>query len=253
MVLALIVAVVSAVVAVVVFVVGAKFWPKEWQRASDESAGDQVLDLITTFFVAVVAFVVVLCWQQYDNAQNHTINEAKGLVATYWIAHDLPEPDHQKVQSLVRQYTDQVLGSEWTLMDKQNRLGAEPQKTLSELHDAVAALPTEDAAVADLRGKAFDSLQVVVDARQDRAVDVGRGVPGFLTLALYVGTILVLLSPVLSGIRISWGSVLMIGLLGIVIGSVLLQIHNLERPFSGQTHVPRSAFENAVATYHQIS
>ncbi|MFI5776345.1 hypothetical protein [Nocardia sp. NPDC051570] len=253
MVLALIVAVVSAAVAVLVFVVGARVWPKKWQRDGHEIARDQVLDLITTFFVAVVAFVVVLCWQQYDNAENHTINEAKGLVATYWIAHSLPEPAHTRIQGLVRQYTQQVLGPEWTLMDREKRLGRLAQETLSELHDAIAAVPVDDPTVADLRGKAFDSVQVVVDARQDRAIDADRDVPEFLVLALYVGTVLVLLSPVLSGIRVSLGSALMIGLLGIVIGSVLLQIHNLERPFSGQTQVPRSAFENAMATYQQIS
>ncbi|MCM6773468.1 DUF4239 domain-containing protein [Nocardia sp. CDC159] len=254
MVQALLAVVAAAAVAMGVFVIGSRVWPKSWQQSGDEdSAGGMVLDLVNTFFVAVVAFVVVLCWQQYDNAQNHTIAESKALVATYWIAHDMPEPERQRVQDLLRNYTEQVIGQEWKVMDREGRLSRTAQSTLDAARDAVSGIQSDDSSVADLRSKALDSLQQVNDARQDRAMDVRRGIPGFLYIALWFSTAMVLLSPVLSGIRVSVKNVLMIGLLGLVVGAVLFQIHNLDRPFSRQTVVPRDAYENALSSYEQIT
>ncbi|KZM70327.1 DUF4239 domain-containing protein [Nocardia terpenica] len=249
----LVVAGIGAVVGVIVFMVGARVWPSGWQRAHEESAGELVLDLVKTFFVAVVAFVVVLGWQQYDNAESHTITEAKGLVGTYWLAHDLPDPAHQRIQGLVRQYTNEVLDREWSLMDREHRLDPAAQTTLTSLAEAVAEIPSADSGASDVRSKVFDNVEQVVQARQDRAADAARSVPEFLMIALYVGTALVLVSPVLSGFRITRSTIMMMALLGVVIGSVLLQIHNLDHPFSGQTVVPRGAFEDAQSAYGQIN
>ncbi|QIS16969.1 DUF4239 domain-containing protein [Nocardia terpenica] len=249
----LIVAGLGAVVAVIVFVVGARVWPEQWQRGRDETAGDLVLDLVRNLFIAVIAFMVVLFWQQDDDAENHTVVEAKGLVGVYSLAHNLPEPHHRRVQGLVRDYTGRVLEREWGLMRREHRLDTSTQAALTALQDALAAVPAGDPGVADLRFKAFDSLQQVTEARQDRAVDVDRSVPGFLWIALYVGAVLVLASPVVSGLRITRNNVLVIALLGVVIASMLLQFHHLDRPFSGHAVVSRGAFENAMTTFGQIT
>ncbi|QIS23486.1 DUF4239 domain-containing protein [Nocardia terpenica] len=248
----LIVAGLGAVIAVIVFVAGAKIWPEEWQRERGETAEDLVLDLVKHLFIAVIAFMVVLFWQQDDDAERHTVAEAKGLVGIYSLAHNLPEPHHQRVQGFVREYTGRVLEREWGLMRREHRLDTATQATLTALQDALAAVPTDDPAVADLRFKTFDSLQQVTEARQDRGVDAARRVPRFLWIALYVGAALVLVSPVVSGRRITRNNVLVIALLGVVIASMLLQFHNLDRPFSGHAVVPREAFENAMTTFGQI-
>ncbi|MBB5911704.1 hypothetical protein BJY24_000571 [Nocardia transvalensis] len=246
------VAVAAALVAVAVFVVGTRLRPKSWQQTEEHAAGELVLDLVKNFFVAVVAFVVVLCWQQYDNAQTHTIAEAKGLVDTYWAAHGMPAPDHQRIQGLVREYTEEVTGPEWAAMHHDGRLSEAAQEKLDALRDAVQGMQPVDPDVADLRTKALDSLDDVAAARSDREVDVRRSVPGFLGIALLFGTVLLLLSPVYSGVRVTVSSVLMVALLGLVVGSILLQIRNLDRPFSGATVVPRDAYDLAVSRYGHI-
>ncbi|RDI49144.1 bestrophin-like domain [Nocardia mexicana] len=248
----LVVSVAAAAVAVVVLVAGARLRPRSWQTTGEDAAGELVLDVVKNFFIAVVAFIVVLCWQQYDNAQTHTVAEAKALVNTYWIAHALPEPDHGKIQGLVRDYTQQVVGDEWASMNKEGTLSRSAQATLDALRDSVQSMQSADPDVADLRTKALEQLDQVADARHEREIDVRRTVPGFLDIALIFGTILLLLSPVFSGIKVSASSILMIALLGVVVGLTLLEIRNLDRPFSGSTVVPRDAYEYALARYQQI-
>ncbi|MGV9818167.1 bestrophin-like domain [Nocardia xishanensis] len=247
MALEFLVPVAAAVSALTVFVVGDRLRPQSWRQTSDEASGTLVLDLIKTFFTAVVAFVVVICWQQYQNAHNHTIAESKALVDTYAAAQELPAAGRQLVQSSVRAYTQQVVTGEWSVMDTDHKLSPSTQDTFDTLRADVAAMPANDAAAETLTG-----LDRVAQARHDRAMDAGGGVPGFLYLALCFGTVLLLLSPVLSGLRVTKRSVAMTVLLGVVVGAAVLAIHNLDRPFSGGNRVPRDAYEYAQSRFEQI-
>ncbi|WP_067835119.1 DUF4239 domain-containing protein [Nocardia lijiangensis] len=241
-----------AALALTVFVVGDRLRPESWRQTSDEASGTLVLDLIKTFFTAVVAFVVVICWQQYQNAHNHTVAESKALVDTYSAAQQLPGSDRQIIQESVRAYTEQVVSGEWAVMDAERRLSPLTQDTFDTLRATVAALPSDDAAIGDPRAEALAALDGVAQARHDRAVDAGRGVPGFLYMALCFGTALLLFSPVLSGLRVTKRSVAMTALLGVVVGAAVLAIHNLDRPFSGGNLVPRDAYEYAQTRFEQI-
>ncbi|MFI9505356.1 DUF4239 domain-containing protein [Nocardia sp. NPDC052566] len=252
--LILLVPVLTAIVAVGVFVAGDRLRPDSWRESDDEEdkAGSLVLDLINTLFMAVVAFVIVICWQQFDTSHNHTVAEAKALVDTYWTAHSLPDAEKQKVQGLLRDYTEQVVGKEWTVMDEQRRLSPATQETFDTLRDAVASVKGDDPDVADLRTSAMTSLDEAAQARLDRAMDAHYTMPGFLYVALWFGTILLLFGVGLSGVEVTTRSLLMTALLGIVVGTTILAIYSLDRPFSGGYIVSRDAFELALARFQQI-
>lgn len=243
----------AAIVAMVVFVAGDRLRPKGWRRTDDDAAGTLALDLIKTFFTAVVAFVVVICWQQYQNARSDTDTEANALIDTYWAAHSMPQPEHDQIQGLVREYTTGVVDADWPEMNRTGTLSASTQRALDNLRDTVEAVRSDDTAVADVRKDALSSLDEVSEMRHSRALAAGRGMPGFLYGVLWFGTVLLLLSPVLSGVRVTRRSVLMMALLGVVVGSAVLQIYNLDYPFRGGDIVPTDAFRMALARFQHIS
>jgi len=249
----LLIAAATAAIAMIVFVVGDRMRPHSWRQTSEEAAGTLVLDLIKTFFTAVVAFVVVICWQQYENANSGTVTESNALVATYEAAHAMPEPEHQRIQGLVRDYTNQVVTEEWSMMNRDKHLSQHTQDTLDTLRDTVESMRSSDTYVTDLRSSARSSLEQVAHARRDRAMAAGHGIPGFLYVALWFGTVLLLISPVLSGVRVTKRSILMIALLGIVVGSAIVQVHNLDYPFSGGETVPKDAFQLALSRFQHIT
>lgn len=251
--LELIVAVSAAAIMTLIVVVGDRLRPASWRHKSDEAAGELVLDLIKTFFTAVVAFVVVVCWQQFEDAHDHTVNEADALVDVYWDAHSMPAPENQRIPALVSEYTHQVVTQEWSMMDHQGRMSPAAQTTFDTLRAAVTAVNSTDPDVVDLRSRAMDRLEQAAQARQDRALDLTSAIPRFLYIVLIFGTVLLMLYPVLSGVRVSWRSLVMTALLGFVVGSALLQIYNLDRPFTGSIVVSRDAFDNALSRYQQIS
>ncbi|GAA5093424.1 DUF4239 domain-containing protein [Nocardia iowensis] len=245
----LLVALGAALIAVGVFIVGDRLRPKSWQQTGDEASGHLALDLGKTFFTAVLAFVFVTCWQQTQNAHNHTIAEAKGLVDVHWAAHAMPGPEQQRIHAQVRSYTEHVLTEEWALMEHQSRLSQSAGDALHSLRDTVASVHSSESTVMEARSRALAGLERATQARHDRAVDVERAIPEFLYMALLFGAVLVLLHPVLTGMQVTRRSVAMTALLGIVIGAALLAVHDLERPFSGVLGVPKDAFVYAESQY----
>ncbi|GAA5108958.1 DUF4239 domain-containing protein [Nocardia iowensis] len=249
----LIVPLAVAVAAVVVLVVGDRLRPASWRQSAEDAPGTMVVDLINTLFMAVAAFVVVICWQQYDNAHNHTVAESKALVDVYWAAHAMPDPEHHRIQGLVRDYTEQVVTTEWAVMDDEGTLSQSTQATLDTLRDAVMAIQSSDADVTDLRASALAGLDTVAQARQDRAMDAELGMPGFLYTALWFTTVLLLFSALLSGVPVTKRSLLMMALLGVVVGAAIVAIYGLDRPFSGGNIVSKDAFELALSRYQHIT
>ncbi|MEC3958343.1 DUF4239 domain-containing protein [Nocardia sp. CDC153] len=242
-----------AVVAVTVFVVGDRLRPKSWRHSDDQGAGHMMLDLVNMFFAAIVAFVVVVLWQQYDTSHEHTVTEAKALVSVYETAAGMPDPDRTQIQALVKDYTKQVVGDEWRVMDQQRRLSPAAQATLDDLREAVAAAPAGDADAKATQDKAMTGVDAIAEARYDRGLDAGYRLPGFLYVALWFATVMLLFGTVLSGVVVTKRSIIMTGLFGLVIGAVVVAIYQLDQPFSGGDHVSRDAYELALSRFEHIT
>ncbi|MRH92993.1 DUF4239 domain-containing protein [Nocardia sp. SYP-A9097] len=241
-----------AVVAVVVFLVGDRVRPNSWRHSDDEASSAMVLDLVNMFFAAIVAFIVVILWQQYDNSHAHTVTEAKALVAAYEAADDLPDQDRTRVQGLVHDYTARVVGEEWQVMSRDGALSRNTQDTFDDLRAAVSALPTTDPSVKDIQDKLDTGLDAVADARYDRGMDAEYRLPTFLYVALWFGTGMLLLGTVFSGVVVTKRSVIMTGLFGVVVGAVILAVYQLDRPFAGGNTVSKDAYELALSRFEHI-
>ncbi|MFE3759519.1 DUF4239 domain-containing protein [Nocardia tengchongensis] len=242
-----------AVIAVGIFVVGDRVRPASWRHSDDSGAGSMTLDMVNMFFAAIVAFVVVILWQQYDTSHAHTVSEGKALVNVYETANGMPEPDRKQIQTLVTAYTREVIGEEWKTMDEQRRLSPAAQATLDDLREAVNAAPAADADAKATQDKAATAVEAITDARYDRGLDAGYRLPGFLYVALWFATGMLLFGTVFSGVVVTKRSVLMTGLFGLVIGAVIVAVYQLDRPFSGGNHVAKDAYELALARFQHIA
>ncbi|MFE3543884.1 DUF4239 domain-containing protein [Nocardia sp. NPDC059177] len=226
--------------AIGIFVLGDRVRPVSW-RHDDSGAGSMMLDTVNMFFAAIVAFVVVILWQQYDTSHAHTVSEGKALVSVYESANSLPEPDRERIRTLVTAYTRQVIDEEWRVMDEQRRLSPSTQATLDELREAVDSAPEETTT----------AVAAITDARFDRGLDAGYRLPGFLYIALWFATGMLLFGTVFSGVVVTKRSILMTGLFGLVIGAVIVAVYQLDQPFDGG--VAKDAYELALARFQDLA
>ncbi|MEU1431199.1 DUF4239 domain-containing protein [Nocardia sp. NPDC005746] len=240
-------------IAVGILVLGDRVRPRSWRHSDDSAAGSMTLDMVNMFFAAIVAFVVVILWQQYDTSHAHTVAEGKALVTVYETANGMPEQDRKQIQALATAYAKQVIGDEWKVMDEQRRLSPAAQSTLDDLREAVDAVPATDPAAKATQDKAATAVEAITDARYDRGLDAGYRLPGFLYVALWFATGMLLFGTVFSGVVVTKRSILMTGLFGLVIGAVIVAVYQLDRPFSGGNHVAKDAYELALARFQHIA
>lgn len=254
LILPIVVAVLFSVVAVIVFVVGDRVRPVSWQQTDDDDAAhSMVLDLVNMFFAAVVAFAVVIAWQQYDSAHAHTVDESKALIEVHGAAGDFPDAERQKIQNLVTDYTEEVVTGEWSVMNHDGKLSEDAQEKLDKLSDAVAAVQSTEPKVIDARTSALTGLGTVEEARYDRALDAQYRMPPFMYIALWLATAMLLCGTVLSGVVVTRRSLIMTALFGLVVGGVVVAVYQLDRPFSGGNVVSKDAFELALARFEASS
>jgi hypothetical protein len=76
-------------------------------------AGDAPIGIIVSGIVLVFAFVLGLTVSQatmtLKEARDATLAEANSVGELYWYAHALPEPEHSRLQGLLRAYAAQVI------------------------------------------------------------------------------------------------------------------------------------------------
>ncbi|MGH3833805.1 MAG: hypothetical protein ACRDRS_25765 [Pseudonocardiaceae bacterium] len=95
---------------VLVFLVGGvmRFFPEKLHPRGDAPVGHMVSGIVLVF-----GFVLSLTVSQetgtFNGARNATALEANSVDELYWYAHALPEPEHSRLQGLLRAYTRQVI------------------------------------------------------------------------------------------------------------------------------------------------
>ena len=75
-----------------------------------------VLTVVGTIYAVVLAFVVVVVWEHYDQAQSNAEREIGVVADLYRAADDLPAALRKEQQSLVLRYIDLMINDELPAM-----------------------------------------------------------------------------------------------------------------------------------------
>jgi hypothetical protein len=82
---------------------------------------NDVADFIYSFFgvayAVLLAFVIIVVWQEHETAKNTVESEANEFAGDYFLADRSPTPVG-RVQGLVRSYARTVVEEEWPLMER---------------------------------------------------------------------------------------------------------------------------------------
>ena len=69
-------------------------------------------------YAVLLALVVIAVWEEYNAASETVEQEANALAEIFWLAHRLPEPEGVELQELARGYAEEVVHTEWPLMEQ---------------------------------------------------------------------------------------------------------------------------------------
>jgi hypothetical protein len=210
-----------------------------------------VYAVIGVTYAVLLGLVVVSVWSSLDEARANTYAEANALSYLDWYAYSLPQPQHAEIEDLLRQYTFTVINSEWPLMARQQ---SSPQAwtVYTYLHEVIQAQqPATPAAVTRYQA-AVDASNQLGAARRERLNQAADSIPPLLWAALILGGTITIGFAFLFGMKSIGTHALIMFSLTVLIGALLLVIHELNFPFGGSVRVGPEAFQLALNRMQQV-
>jgi hypothetical protein len=217
--------------------------PAEILRETNDVAGNY-LQTVGTIFAVLLAFVVFVVWQQFNDARTQVETEANELMDLIRAARGLPAAVRAPLLQQASAYVDLVLGREWDAMAKNDEAGLEEgARVLDRAWNLLVSYEPASECHKSLYDVALDRFNDLSDTRANRLTSARLRIPLALRLLLWAGAITVVGSMYLFAVERLAVHALMTGALAGAISHVMYVIHDLDECFDGDWQVPRAAFE----------
>ena len=242
--------VVAAIVGLVLLLVwlARRFVPAV-NRGFDAEVASQMLGVVAALFGLLFAFIVVIAYQNFTEAQGNVGDEASALAAMVRDSGAYRPAERDRVQGSVGAYARAVVTDEWPRL-RQGKDSARAQAAVPGMYRALQAInprsPREVAFYDDL----VRQLNTVLVARRSRLDIAGGSLPSIIAALLLVGSVVIIGYAVLVGSRSFWFHAIGAGAIALVIGLALVVLVDLNYPFSGDLSVGSAPFtEGALAQF----
>jgi hypothetical protein len=227
--------------------------PHEALKAASSELGNY-LQTLGGVYAVLLAFIVVIVWNQFNEARGLVEREASALVDLHRTASGLPAETRAQIQDGLREYVDAVLAEEWRAMHTGNEMVIERVgHRLDAVWLAMHRCRPTDACQQTIYGEVLSHFNELADLRTSRLSAARARVPTSMRILLYTGAVLVTGSIYLVWIPQLWLHAMVTAALAGAIGHILYLIVDLDDAFEGDSQISRAAFERARASFVRVA
>ena len=212
-------------------------WPHLAEGEHNDVAG-YLIAIVGVIYAVLLAFVVVVTWQQFSAAQNVVGQEASALRGLERESAAFPLPVQEQLRADVRDYAAAVVTREWPAMARGEPGHPSVGIVLDRISQQLATLPADTPVRQEYIAVEADRFAEVVSYRSQRLDFVGQGLPGVLWIALVMGAVVTIGFGMIFGLRSTGLHLFMTGSLAATIGVLLFVAIAIDQPFLGDVAVP---------------
>jgi len=208
-------------------------------RGNNEVAGFKFA-VIGVLYAVLLAFVVIISWERYHDAEKALATEAGSAATLYRLAGGLDESNAATFRVNLSAYLHSVLADDWPAMVR-GRSSAVTTRVLSDLYDQVIHYPTANLHDSTMQADLLGQLDQMTGARRERLV-MGEGtVPKVIWFVIFLGAALTISFTFFFGTENLIAQSLMTGVLAAIILSAVLVVIALDRPYTGAITVSKDS------------
>ncbi|HET9716270.1 MAG TPA: DUF4239 domain-containing protein [Pseudolabrys sp.] len=228
-----------------------RFVPIKSLRANNEVAGFKFAT-VGVIFAVLLAFVIVMAWERFEQADHDVANEASAAATVYRLTKILDPVHAAEVRKATTNYLRLTIAKDWSAM----REGT----SSSEVTDALTGI--YNSVLKDHQFSAYEGLVItdllrnidrISEMRRQRLVAAKATVPGVIWMVLFAGAFLTISFTFFFGTDSLRAQVVMSGALSILIFLGLLTIAAIDRPFAGAVMVTPDALINIVNDFGDVT
>jgi hypothetical protein len=198
-----------------------------------------VIAVVGVIYAVLLAFVVVIVWEDFGSADTTASNEAVAVGNLYRDAIGIGGPQGRDLESAVQTYATSVVDTEWPHMAVHQTGSPETEKDLNVVWHYVKALhvpagaPIQD----DFAEQAVRDVSTATEDRHSRLIESQSQIPGTLWAVLLVGAFITITFTYFFALDSLKHQVLMVSALATLIALSLLVILTLNLPYTGDVSV----------------
>jgi len=217
--------------------------PSVAQGGNTEVAG-VILSVFGGIYGIVLAFVIVVLWEQFQSAQAVVSAEANALAQIVRDSQAFPPEEKLRVNDAVHRYAHAVVEDEWSLMNDR-RESAPAWAAIDDLYRAVQDFVPADANQGLFYQEISATLDELLASRRQRLRQSQYGLPGVLELLIVVGALMIIGFIYFLGTSSQRAHLSMSGAVAALLAFNLLLALLLEHPFTGDLAVKNTAFQQS--------
>lgn len=219
--------------------------PLDELRGVSDQLGNY-LQTLGGIYAVLLAFVVYVVWNQFDQARGHIDREAAALVDLHRTASGLPVRTRDEIQRGLRDYVDAVLHDEWHAMVARDegtiaRVGERLDRVWVAIHRCQPANDCQHT----IYGEVLSRFNDLTDVRTSRLTSSRQRIPLAMKILLYAGALIMIGSMYMMVFDPLWIHLLVTGALSGAVAHILFLISDLDDPFNGRWSMVREPYERA--------
>ncbi len=195
-----------------------------------------------------LAFSLYLGNQEASEARETVEREAASLEGIFEIAHQLPQPERDRIQELTESYARTVVEEEWPLMGggAKSQESTQAEALLDELQESVVGYEPETSAEQALYSQGVTLAFDIEDEREIRLLHSHQDSHRLLWYVLVAGGVITVLHSLFFGSKVIWLHGLSVAALTTVAVLLLSATYQLQAPFAGSIRIEPEAFEEVL-------
>jgi Na+/proline symporter len=218
--------------------------PLEKLRTNNEVAGF-MFATIGVLYAVLLAFVVIIVWERFHEAEKALAAEAGHAAAIYRLSVGLNEAPAAAVRGGIAGYLKSVLQDEWPAMAAGHPSPA-TTRALTALYTELARYRPTDVNDQHLRDDLLHEVEQLTQSRRERLVMAEGTVPDMVWFALFIGALLTIAYTFFFGTQNVIAQSVMTGVLAALIFSGILVVIALDRPFTGAVEVSKESIRTVL-------
>jgi hypothetical protein len=218
---------------------------------SHKEAAGAIFHVIGVIYAVLLAFVVVISWEQFKSVETNAGDEAVMVGNLYRDGIALGQQGGP-LRVAVQRYAHSVAYVEWNYMSKHQEESRQTDVALNGVWHAVKGMRPRTPTEVQLVSAAITDVGAMSEDRRTRLIDSTAEVPASLWIVLIVGAVITIGFVYFLGIERFTAQAAMVAALGSIIALSLFVILTLDLPFTGGVSVKPDAMRSVIAGFpHQ--
>ena len=229
----------------VLFAVGGLYVVRRRFPGEQSEAIGVLIGLVAAVYGIVLAFVIVVLYEDYHGAGSIVRDEATEVEQLERDSRVFPPAVRREIAGRLDAYTRTVTTTEWELM-RDGRFSPEAWREIDGLYAALQRYRPQTETQSAFYGEAVAKLNDLVAARRERLRFAEETLPGALQALIFGGAFVLIGFTFLIGMAPGPLQMTMVMVIAALVGLNLLLVVLLDHPFSGDVAVSAHAFGERV-------